>query len=626
MASSDASLKGNARGESFSSGYCDANAGSGVSRSASEAPKGYSTVSGSGKVDPETALYTELWRACAGPLVTVPRQDERVFYFPQGHIEQVEASTNQVSDQEMPVYDLPSKILCRVIHVQLKAEPDTDEVFAQVTLLPLKEDENDVEKEPAPPPQPRFLVHSFCKTLTASDTSTHGRLKLLCLGFKVRWDETSSIPRPDRVSPWKIEPALTPPALNPLPVSRLKRPRSCFGPSSPDSSVLTREGRAPTWIAESVTIDPLPASGFTRVLQGQELSTLRGTFAESNESDSTEKPVLWPHSLDDEKTDVLSAPQRYGSEKWLPVRPESTFTDLLSGFGTQSNSPHEFSIPSVDQTSGSISSMKVNLPDQEGKFSFLPNNWSAIPSGLSLNLFESSRKPPVHRSDISYQTRDARYVGFSEYSLLAYQKADHQQGNWLMPPPLASSLQMPAHSRESMPRPVLVQQHEVLKPKDGNCKIFGIPLNSNPVPLETPVSNKSATSPAGHTDLVPHSQHSRACDSDQSSEQMKCVKVPDHPLTSEHGKPPQTCRPHTRDCPGKVHCGSTRSCTKVHKQGIALGRSVDLTKFNNYEELIVELDQLFEFNGELKARNKNWMIVYTDDEGDMMLVGDDPWP
>lgn len=40
-------------------------------------------------VDAETALYTELWHACAGPLVTVPREGERVFYFPQGHIEQV---------------------------------------------------------------------------------------------------------------------------------------------------------------------------------------------------------------------------------------------------------------------------------------------------------------------------------------------------------------------------------------------------------------------------------------------------------------------------------------------------------------------------------------------------------
>lgn len=34
-------------------------------------------------------LYAELWKACAGPLVDVPRRGERVFYFPQGHVEQV---------------------------------------------------------------------------------------------------------------------------------------------------------------------------------------------------------------------------------------------------------------------------------------------------------------------------------------------------------------------------------------------------------------------------------------------------------------------------------------------------------------------------------------------------------
>lgn len=34
-------------------------------------------------------LYTELWKACAGPLVDVPVPGERVFYFPQGHMEQV---------------------------------------------------------------------------------------------------------------------------------------------------------------------------------------------------------------------------------------------------------------------------------------------------------------------------------------------------------------------------------------------------------------------------------------------------------------------------------------------------------------------------------------------------------
>ncbi|KAF6138899.1 hypothetical protein GIB67_025628 [Kingdonia uniflora] len=49
----------------------------------------------------------------------------------------VEASTNQVAEKQMSVYQLPSKILYRVIDIQLKTEADTDEVFVQVTLLPV---------------------------------------------------------------------------------------------------------------------------------------------------------------------------------------------------------------------------------------------------------------------------------------------------------------------------------------------------------------------------------------------------------------------------------------------------------------------------------------------------------
>jgi hypothetical protein len=40
----------------------------------------------------EDALFSELWSACAGPLVTVPKVGDKVFYFPQGHIEQVSGS------------------------------------------------------------------------------------------------------------------------------------------------------------------------------------------------------------------------------------------------------------------------------------------------------------------------------------------------------------------------------------------------------------------------------------------------------------------------------------------------------------------------------------------------------
>lgn len=63
---------------------------------------------------------------------------------------------------------------------------------------------------------------------------------------------------------------------------------------------------------------------------------------------------------------------------------------------------------------------------------------------------------------------------------------------------------------------------------------------------------------------------------------------------------------------------------KVQMQGTAVGRAVDLTLLRSYDELISELEKMFEIEGELRTKDK-WTIVFTDDEGDMMLVGDDPW-
>ncbi|KAK9072351.1 hypothetical protein SSX86_008785 [Deinandra increscens subsp. villosa] len=755
MTSSEVSSKGN-RDTFSSSCFTDKNDGVADFRSGL-------AVSGHGKVDEDMALYRHLWRACAGPLVTVPREGELVFYFPQGHIEQVEASTNQVADQQMPMYNLPAKILCRVVNVQLKAEPDTDEVFAQITLMPEpNQDENAISKEPAPPPESQFRVHSFCKTLTASDTSTHGGFSVLrrhadeCLppldmskqpptqelaakdlhgnewhfrhifrgqprrhllqsgwsvfvsskrlvagdafiflrgengelrvgvrramrqqanipssvisshsmhlgvlatawhaiqtgtiftvfykprtspaefivpfdqymesiksnysigmrfnmrfegeeapeqrftgtivgieerdpqrwpeskwrSLKVRWDETSSIRRPERVSPWKIEPALMPPTVNTLPVHRQKRPRSNILPSSPDSSVLTREGQS-----KMAAADPSPASAFSRVLQGQESSTVRGTFMDCNESDSCGRPVHWtPSIIDDDKVDQLSVSQHYGLDKLLSVSRTvgSSFTDLLTGFGTNNDSANEFSTPTSANT----------------------NPWSLSPSNLSLSLLGSGANAGHQSGEISYQTtRDVRHSAYDDNAF----HPNQQHGKWLMPPPLSSYLHMPSHSSDLLTKSV--KQNKPIKLEDGNCKIFGVPLGGINQGLQ--------------------SQQCLMFDSDLSPEKSKQLKVVNNlAICKEQPKDHQSFQSAVRDGQVKAHGGSTRSCTKVHKQGIALGRSVDLTKFNNYGELISELDWLFEFGGELKSQNKNWLVVYTDDEGDMMLVGDDPW-
>ncbi|GER36146.1 auxin response factor [Striga asiatica] len=118
----------------------------------------------------------ELWQACAGPLVNVPAAGTHVVYFPQGHSEQVAASMKKDVDAQIPNYpNLPSKLLCLLHNVTLHADPETDEVYAQMTLQPVPSfDKEALLRSDLSMKAHRPQTEFFCKTLTASDTSTHG--------------------------------------------------------------------------------------------------------------------------------------------------------------------------------------------------------------------------------------------------------------------------------------------------------------------------------------------------------------------------------------------------------------------------------------------------------------------
>ncbi|XP_073294877.1 auxin response factor 5-like [Primulina huaijiensis] len=120
-------------------------------------------------------INSELWHACAGPLVNLPQIGSLVYYLPQGHSEQVAVSTNRAATSQIPNYpNLPSQLLCQVHKVTLHADKDTDEIYAQMNLQPVNS-EKDVFSIPDFGLKPsKHPTEFFCKTLTASDTSTHG--------------------------------------------------------------------------------------------------------------------------------------------------------------------------------------------------------------------------------------------------------------------------------------------------------------------------------------------------------------------------------------------------------------------------------------------------------------------
>ncbi|KAG8389895.1 hypothetical protein BUALT_Bualt01G0026500 [Buddleja alternifolia] len=120
-------------------------------------------------------IDSELWHACAGPLVTLPQVGSLVYYFPQGHSEQVAVSTNRTATTQIPNYpNLPPQLLCQVHSVTLHADKETDEIYAQMSLQSVNS-EKDVFPIPDFGLKPsKHPTEFFCKTLTASDTSTHG--------------------------------------------------------------------------------------------------------------------------------------------------------------------------------------------------------------------------------------------------------------------------------------------------------------------------------------------------------------------------------------------------------------------------------------------------------------------
>ncbi|AQK88503.1 Auxin response factor 3 [Zea mays] len=135
---------------------------------------------------PSAAVCLELWHACAGPVAPLPRKGSVVVYLPQGHIEHLGDAAAAGGGAPPPVA-LPPHVFCRVVDVTLHADASTDEVYAQLALVAENEDvarrlrgrsedgsaEDGDEGETV---KQRFsrMPHMFCKTLTASDTSTHG--------------------------------------------------------------------------------------------------------------------------------------------------------------------------------------------------------------------------------------------------------------------------------------------------------------------------------------------------------------------------------------------------------------------------------------------------------------------
>ncbi|KAI3689889.1 hypothetical protein L2E82_47859 [Cichorium intybus] len=549
---------------------------------------------GSAFLSSEDLLYKELWKACTGPLVDVPRDGERVFYFPQGHMEQLEASTNQELNQRIPLFNLKSKILCRVVHTQLLAEQETDEVYAQITLLP---EQNQSDSDPTVPdeslqePQ-RPNVHSFCKVLTASDTSTHGGFSVLrkhaneCLP---PLDMTQPTPTQELVAKdlhgteWRFKHIFRGQPRRHLLTTGWSTFVTCKRLVAGDSFVFLRgeNGELRVGVRRFARQQStMPSS----VISSQSMHL--GVLATASHAVSTQtrfvvyyKPrtsqfIIGLNKYIEAINNKFNVGMRFKMAFEGEDSPERRFTGTI--IGVEDISPQwELSKwrslkVQWDEPASIIRPERVSPWEIE---TFV----NPVPTPSLQPLAPKTKRPRPPEGQISNFTSQMDTGWLSSYS-----------------PP-----------QDTMKNPNPNDSIDIKKPESiSSCRLFGFDLKIPIVP-ETPQltpANVYYTLGDGH---VPSPLSVGISDLTKECKEQGQLQVSPKEVQSKQ----TTC---------------TRSRTKVQMQGMAVGRAVDLTVLKGYDELINELEEMFEIKGQLYPRNQ-WEIVFTDDEGDMMLMGDDPW-
>ncbi|KAG1369998.1 auxin response factor 7 [Cocos nucifera] len=604
-------------------------------------------------------LYRELWHACAGPLVTVPRDGERVYYFPQGHMEQLEASTNQGLDQHMPLFNLPSKILCRVVHVQLRAEPDTDEVYAQITLLP-EPDQSEVKGPDPPLPEPeRCIVHSFCKTLTASDTSTHGGFSVLrrhadeCLppldmSQHPPWQEL--VAKDLHGNEWHFRHIFRGQPRRHL----LTTGWSVFVSSkrlvAGDAFIFLRgeNGELRVGVRRLMRqLNNMPSSVISShsmhlgVLATASHAVSTGTLFSVFYKPRTSRSefIISVNKYLEAKNHKLSVGMRFKMRFEGDEAPERRFSGTIIGVGDTTPSrwadsewrslkvqwDEPSSIPRPDRVSPwelepLVAAAPTSQPAQRNKRARPPISPSITPDiSPVLGLWKSPVESTQTFSFSGLQRGRELYPSSSPTSLFSLTSKPASIGLNANTGPSAV-MNRPAYwpvrtDAQNKPFSACINREPCEKKQDTGTgyRLFGIQLIESHAVEETSHAANVSTA-VGEVQPVKSLEE----DSDWQS-QPSNINRSDAPAVSS--EPEKSCL----RSPQEMQSRQLRSCTKVHMQGMAVGRAVDLTRVDGYDELLQKLEEMFTIKGELTGAVKKWQVVYTDDEDDVMLVGDDPW-
>ncbi|KAK1683295.1 hypothetical protein QYE76_044143 [Lolium multiflorum] len=580
------------------------------------------------------ALFRELWHACAGPLITVPRQGERVYYLPQGHMEQLEASSSQQLDQYLPMFNLPSKILCRVVNVELRTEADSDEVYAQIMLQPEADQGELTSSGPEPQEPERGTIHSFCKTLTASDTSTHGGFSVLrrhaeeCLPLL---DMSQNPPCQELVAKdlhgteWHFRHIFRGQPRRHL----LTTGWSVFVSSkrlvAGDAFIFLRgeNGELRVGVRRHMRqVNNMPSSVISShsmhlgVLATASHAISTGTLFSVFYKPRTSRSefVVSVNKYLEAKKQNISVGMRFKMKFEGDEALERRFSGTITGIGSTTT------IPTSAWADSDWKSLKVQWdepssilrPDRVSPWELEPLD-AANPQPPQLPLRNKRARPPASPAVVpelppkfglwKSPTEPSQTLSFSEpqrelFPTSIFSSSSNVAFNQFYWPARESREDSYAGSTNK------VTVERKLEPTTGGCRLFGIEIRSA-VEEKQPVVTFSG-------DDYDQMAASVDVDSAELSQPSNVNNSNAQAASSERALLETQSR-------------QVRSCTKVIMKGMAVGRAVDLTKLDGYGDLHRKLEEMFDIQGELCFTLKKWQVVYADEEDDMMLVGDDPW-
>ncbi|KAH0910380.1 hypothetical protein HID58_033701 [Brassica napus] len=515
-------------------------------------------------------MYNQLWKLCAGSLFDLPIIGEEVYYFPQGHIEQAHlvASENDNLCQFKPIFDISSKIRCNVISIKLKVDTNTDEVYAKVSLSPFSP-EFEVS---IPNGNNEQNINYFTKVLTASDASTHGGFSL----FKKD-------------------------AIECLPLLDMSQ-------QAPSQWIVAKDLHDHVWKFKH-TFRGTPqrhlfTSGWKQFVRKKSLAVgdsvvfLRGENGES-------------------QIGIRKAAPQQSNISSSVISKESMHYGLVATASNAINSKCMFDVFYRPKSSKFIVNCKKVIDAVNMKF-----NTGSRYSGTIVKV-----------EDFSIYWKDSEWRNLQvQWDEAATISRPNKVSPWEIEPLIRKNKrqreinEIESSIKSSTSLPQLIYQNETNDSKISSgwlVSYAGLAMskpyyNDQMVQStkENSTTNASSSFRLFGVDLTASTKARDVLEPLESYQKSKISEIFDEEKLDQIQAVTSLTEIQTK----KIRC--TTSSTKVHMEGVV--RTVDLTDFDGYNHMILELEKLFNIEGKLHMHSQ-WKLTFKVHEGDMMLVGDDSW-